>query len=275
MIGLNNERKIVCSLGGSGIISDETVDGGESIGSAGISIWDGRQGIASAKISSIQATSGHIDDEIHIFTQEELAQASVPADKILVAEEPSLLGQGVAQFLPFEANDWSAFKGTWGTVFPKRDGLHLVANHDSTGALAVLLGTEKWESYRLTYELKWRSGSNVVLVTRYQDNANYLAINIHDDYIRVEEYLNGRRSTVDESVRDYSDPKDRGNYSVSMKISVRQEGNKIAVFINDDKKLQINRSLKLSKAGLIGVKVWDKTEGKANVVLENFRADSI
>ena len=88
--------------------------------------------------------------------------------------------------------------------------------------------------------------------------------------------MNGKKHIIREVRRDYSDENDKGNYRKDLKVSLRQFGGKTSIFLGATKKIELKNSiLRIKEPGLVGIKIWDKDSGEANITLRSFRADSI
>lgn len=273
--GMDSSRIFACGINGMNYSSGVKIDEESSTGQIGYRVWDTAENTASAKIVRVKVSQNpltNLVNEDSLIIKEEEAGLE-ENDLVELDNLPLLLGADPLP-LPFLwlAEKWEK---TWGIMQLTQDGVKIRSDTKTTGGMMVLPGSQNWLDYKLSYKLDWIDGTNVVVVLRYQGNNNFLSINIHDDYIRVEELFNGKTRIIGESVRDFEDKNDLGNYAKDLDVVVRVYNNKISVFLNGSKKIETENPNRLPKTGLVGLKVWDKNRNEANVILRSFIAEQL
>lgn len=274
VFGVNENNVFGCGINENIYSSEVAIDTRYQNGQTGFRIWSPILGQAFLRINQVIAEKVKLSNLI-VRSDSDLEIDNF--NEVNSQEERTV--QEVKDIkLPFDWNsqvDEELWKSTWGTKEFLSSGIKIRASLDTTGGMMVLPGSQNWLDYKLSYKLDWIDGTNVVVVLRYQGNSNFLSINIHDDYIRVEELFNGKTRIIGESVRDFEDKGDLGNYAKDLDVVVRVYNNKISVFLNGSKKIETENPNRLPRTGLVGLKVWDKNRNEANVVLRSFIAEQL
>ncbi len=264
-IGKNKDEEFSCKVGKYIYVSSGVKLNPGTSGQVGFKVWDKESGKATVNIKSVTARKGEIDSSESVLVD---AQSIVSQKN---RSNPSSFP------IPYNWTSGSRdnWERNWGDIEQTNNGLLIQAPFDATGAFAVLPGSESWKSnFDLLFSLIWEAGSNVVFVYRYQDEKNYAAININDNYVRVEEITNGKTKVIEEKRRNLSNPEDNGFFVKSLKTKISLTESKVTFWMNGKKLLSVNQDKLVDQKGMVGIKVWDKNTGKSRVVVESLSVES-
>ena len=112
-------------------------------------------------------------------------------------------------------NSNKGWKNVFGNIIIEDSKLKLKAN-DNKEAITFLDGTDTWQDYVFTANVNWIKGNNIYLLARYRDENNYVSCNFSNSYIRVENNVNGEKTTLKE-IKRYFDG-DKKDFKIGIKV---------------------------------------------------------
>jgi hypothetical protein len=149
------------------------------------------------------------------------------------------------------------WKHNWGSGSLENNRLELAAGTTTTGAIAFLDGTHEWDDYAYTASAVRISGDFISLVSRFQNNNNYVSCWFSDREVKIMEKVGGVERTL-AKVRNTLESGDTGatlGMSVSGQTARCLEGQQVVASVSG-----IHREL--SKGG-IGFIAWDRVPNTA------------
>lgn len=174
-----------------------------------------------------------------------------------------------AKQLPYKSKTFGReWVRTWGEI-DKTAGLDLKASTGSAGAASFLDGSYLWRDYSFFADVNWKNSGQFSLVARHQDNDNYFACTFSEDFVAVEEKLNGEMKVMAREKNNIIFSKDNAWLGAQANEDV------INCFIGNT---IVARAVSVSPArrnGGIGFKTWDATLGLSEVVVKEIVVSDI
>lgn len=159
---------------------------------------------------------------------------------------------GHEKILPYtdEMNSDRGWLYNWGR-FQVESGVLEIFGKDSQGASGILDGAAFWENYTATVNLEWVSGGSGAIITRFQDNDNYLFCNFATNGIRMIQ----RKDGVERVIRGSTAPLalEGRAFSIGMKV----DGNHAQCLMDGAVVLDRPFIDGAPAKGGIGFKTWD------------------
>lgn len=281
-LGTDSRGFFSCGINDDVYSSEFSIDQLELVGQFGVRIWDPVKNNAVVEMSKLEILSQKVLAKAIPFSETSNSEGSTALPEAFDGQMVNIspFEKRAPIKLPFfwsyseSLNSSDNWYSVWGALENLSTGVKIRATKETTGAMVLFPGSQEWdrENYKMSYDLNWANGTNLVSILRYQNSENFLAINIHNDYVRLEEYYKGKRKVLEEVV---SSTGSEGNYKQYLNLVVRVNKNKISIFLDGKKKLESENPDRLPKNGLIGLKVWDKNRNEASVLVRSMNVDSI
>jgi hypothetical protein len=151
----------------------------------------------------------------------------------------------------------------WGEVLFENGSMLLKSNEQTTGSLAILNGTFDDADFNFRVEGSLMRGSNIVLLVKYIDEENYIALNLNNKYVRLEESIEGTRRIIEEIV---APTVFMAGENSNLMVSIN--GTQIDGYIDNKKVISGLTSGKLMN-GSIGIKSWDPIVNNSELVIKS------
>ena len=155
----------------------------------------------------------------------------------------------------------------WGSMIVSPKSFYLGATASTTGGSVFLDGTYTWADYRFDATISRFEGNTLSLLARLTDELNYVACNYSERSVAITQRLRGQNRVM---VRvALNTPATTGVLGIKVK------GNKVEC-IQDNKIIAYAYYLSpvLSQGG-VGIKIWAKENGMANVEIEDIEVTNI
>ncbi len=166
----------------------------------------------------------------------------------------ALLDNANAKTLPYKAqnieHEWSS---NWGSVTTQDGVLSLRARSDTSGAVALLNGSQSWQNYTLSMNVAGSSGDAISLIARYvSDSETFLTCAFTPGRIDLQAHENGVQTTLE------SAPIPAGTPLSELTMTV--DGASVSCTAGST---SVKTDVKSSfvHAGSTGVQIWGKTTG--------------
>jgi hypothetical protein len=237
-------NSVGCLVGDKVVIESGDVNQELNSGGIGLRVWG-----ASTTNNGIKLRSVDVDKEWKTNSNIVVVSSSAPK-KI--------------PYIVHSFNQDLGWINKWGDVWFEDDVLLLRANDKTTGSMAVLSGTEDWADYSFEVKGSLIRGSNIVLLARYVDDKNYIALNLGNKSIRFEQYANGVRTILSETL--LLNPVIAGE---DFTLSIRLENTHLDGYLNGKPILSTELNNKGLKQGGIGIKSWDALLDNSEVVVKS------
>lgn len=175
-----------------------------------------------------------------------------------------LLDSSETKYLPYEKSDFASdWNSNWGKVDPTANGLRLEATENTTGAAALLNGSEEWRNYSIDATVDWKNGSNISLISRYQsDSKTFLSCAFSKDHIVLEGHINGVQTTISSETYQFLEKDGAGLLSMSVKgrtASCSASGTILRAVTPEA----------FDHSGAAGIQIWDPAFNMAQADLTN------
>jgi peptidoglycan/xylan/chitin deacetylase (PgdA/CDA1 family) len=183
----------------------------------------------------------------------------------------SVLQSGMAKTLPYSdsfSSD-SGWRSTWGTVSVLNNTLQVDSLTTTTGAFAFLDGTRGLTDYLYTAQVNNANASTTVtLVSRYQDEDNYLSCSFSSDQVEIQERVGGVIKVLAQDKDSIILPQSSVSLGIFVGGSIVKcyEGSRAVTYV-------LNYDNALDSGG-VGVKIWNENLGVANISLSNITLTS-
>jgi peptidoglycan/xylan/chitin deacetylase (PgdA/CDA1 family) len=164
-----------------------------------------------------------------------------------------VLDQGRTKPLPysddFQANN--GWKYNWGNASIGDGKIRLWAATSTTGSITFLDGSHEWTDYFYAVSAERNAGQYVSLISRFQNESNYVTCWFSDDQVKITEKHNGAVRTLAQERNPIQDSVNAASLGMSVAGNVVRcfEGSRIITLAN-------NLSPDISKGG-IAFSVWD------------------
>ncbi len=197
------------------------------------------------------------------LTLEKINTANSPAaDTAVFAAEAAT----ATQKLPYkESFGFRGWETTWGSASTTDNGILLLrATASTTGAEAVLRGSEYWTDYAFTAELAASLNGSFSLFARHDGGKNFLSCNFAGENITIREHLDGNSTTTASAHVDLPT-----TFSVfkSTNVTMKAEGDRIVCSVTGaDDAVAIVNDPRLMRGG-IGVSIWHSVPGVTQLQL--------
>ncbi|MCK5061425.1 polysaccharide deacetylase family protein [Candidatus Parcubacteria bacterium] len=242
-----NGNRVECSLDNKIIAYSDELSNILISGGIGFKTWDEEKGNSELIVKHVR-----VDEEWNNTNQVIVIDPSAPKK------------------LPYEIsyfNQDQGWKATWGTLEYDDKKLVLKSGEKSTGCLIFLEGSKEWKNYFFEAKIDWQKGNNVLLVAKYKDDLNYVTFNISDNYFRIEEFVNGEK-TILEEIKDNIEL-----LKNNLNIGFRVNGNRLEGIIDDNMVIFIDNSQQEDKNGGIGFKIWDPNYNNSELIVKKIRIE--
>lgn len=177
-----------------------------------------------------------------------------------------VLAQTREKELPYLINQTFSPDQGWVAVWGGNDyenGLMTVeANYRSTGSLVFLNGTNSWQDYEFKSNVIWRKGSNFLVLVRYKDDMNYVAFNISDNTVRIEEKVNNVNKVLKEVKQNFNFPKE------NLDVMIRIKNNTLECLVENQSIATAETISHSFSSGGIGFKTWDQILYNSELVVK-------
>jgi peptidoglycan/xylan/chitin deacetylase (PgdA/CDA1 family) len=157
------------------------------------------------------------------------------------------------------------WKYNWGKATLENGKLQVVAGDTTTGSIAFLDGTHDWDDYFFTVSASQQAGEYTSLVSRFQDNENYVSCWFSDGEVKIVEKLNDQSRNlvkVRHTLRKTSNESQLG-MSVQGEVVRCFDGAEVVAQSGD-----LNPRL---SSGGIAISVWDEQVNNAAVIVRSLR----
>ena len=178
----------------------------------------------------------------------------------------SLLTSAHAKTLPysdvFSSN--AGWHSTWGITTMNDGTFNVMASTTTTGAFAFLDGTRGLQDYLYTAQVTVPNArTTVTLVSRYQDEGNYLSCSFDADQVQIQERVGGVIQTLSKIKNSVALPQSSVSLGIFVGGSIIKcyEGSRVAAYVT-------NYDNALSSGG-VGLKIWEKDLGVAQMAVSN------
>ncbi|MFZ1626415.1 MAG: polysaccharide deacetylase family protein [Candidatus Moraniibacteriota bacterium] len=180
-------------------------------------------------------------------------------------------GDNLRQKFPYLINrfdDSSNWENKWGNVVFDNGEMLLQANEETNGSLAILSGTFNEYNFNFAIEGTLVDGSSVVLLSRYIDEDNYVAMNLNEKYVRLEENINGKRHILKE-IRLNNILTKEVKFSASLNI----DGRTVGGYVDGKKIISAELDGKNQNTGSIGLKAWDSNKNVSSLIITSVHVE--
>lgn len=174
------------------------------------------------------------------------------------------LEKGRPKQLPFYT-DFAKDRGwekTWGKQIVAKNKLELTTDN-SEGGSVILDGSYNWKDYNFTADIDWDMGDSFTLIARYIDGNNYVACNITDETISVQEIDDAINRNLSIATSQFLLRK-----GVSFKAGLKVIKDEIECSINEETIVNAKINPKFIQGG-IGFKNWAVSEGNSRVYVKS------
>jgi peptidoglycan/xylan/chitin deacetylase (PgdA/CDA1 family) len=171
------------------------------------------------------------------------------------------LDNGKDKIIPI-TDDFSndiGWKNNWGKYSIEQNQMYLEADENSSGSSVFLDGTRSLKNYLYSLDVIWKKGSNLSLMSHYNDSKNYVVCNFSNSRVRIEKYTNGVPKILSDS-ENFLDVATTSSVTLSMLV----DGDFSKCLIGQ--KVVAYATIPDSDGG-VGIKVWDKVLGDAAIVI--------
>jgi len=175
--------------------------------------------------------------------------------------------------LPYQANTFPTWKGTWGSVTTTSSGtLRISATQGASGAEAIFPDGSEWTNYRYSASVIVSNG-DITLISRYVDKDNFIGCTFNANWIGITERVNGvSRTVASATLPELSTSNFFPKYtSVAMRVSGKSIGC-IEIGENDNLSYTLSDNSPLMK-GTVGIETFGP--GGATLELRDVRVVGI
>lgn len=166
----------------------------------------------------------------------------------------------------FEKNN--GWRSMWGElVF--NDGKNMILRTTSTNSSAALFldGTSEWRARNFFADIYTHKGESFTLLTRFQDDNNFIACIYTDKAIRLEETIDGKRAVRAEKMIKNK------LIGTTRNVGIKLEGTKGSCFLDNKNLVTGQLSTSHLDRGGIGFKAWDPTPVNSEVEIKKVYAE--
>lgn len=178
----------------------------------------------------------------------------------------SVLHNGMPKTLPytdsFEGN--GGWRSVWGELSFENGALNLKATPELSGNAAILDGTGNLKNYAFTITGHSPSGTGTVLWARFRDGDNNVACNFDNNFIHIEEVVNGTHRVVKGLREPSQNLFPEGRFSLGIEVNDRHA----KCLINDQVVLESDFLDPTLAQGGVGIKIWEGSPGVAALSIE-------
>jgi len=173
--------------------------------------------------------------------------------------------KGSAKSLPYSlrVTRWNGWTATRDRFEIGENTMTMGSGENNTGTVAFLDGSLHWTDYLFDTNVDWKKGSNFSLLSRFQNDSNYLSCNFSNGSIRLEQKINDETIILEQ--KKISLPADKTNLDLAMKI----EANSASCGFNDQDLLFSNNIDGRLSHGGIGLKTWDPIIGNSEIIVKS------
>lgn len=158
----------------------------------------------------------------------------------------------------------------WGPYAFSKGSLSLRTSPEETGSAIVLDGTRGWRNYRVRLSVEAPRRNGVYVWIRFQGNAQHAGCNFGNGYIHVEETLSDETSVI-KGVRADDIVIPSGRFTVEARV----EGRTLTCTLNDGPTVTSEFLDPALDTGGIGIKIWDREKGRAQLIVRDLSVDPI
>lgn len=172
--------------------------------------------------------------------------------------------------LPYTSSSFNDWIAVWGKLSTSTENtLQLKASQDTNGAQAVLVNSNSWTNYRVNYSALVGQG-NIILISRYVDENNFLACNFSGKYIEIIQKLNGVSNVLEYVTLSDVPYTQYFNDQLNVSMTVNKKTVGCLLVGNEDNVISTKVSDTLLKGG-IGVQTWANSVGVARIDLKSVK----
>ncbi len=181
------------------------------------------------------------------------------------------LERGRQKSLPYtddfkKNNGWVSI---WGNIKKENNELIMEPIKNENGSSTYLDGTYAWGDYKISTNVEIKKGSTFTITSRFQDIDNYLECNFINDYVTIEQKVNGKTKqlAIKKQGKQFIIPSAQLQLSMSVKGQTANCSINGKVAISTDK---VNSSL--SHGGVI-MKTWDFDKNNSEIIIKKASFD--
>ncbi len=183
----------------------------------------------------------------------------------------TLLDVGKEKSFPYFDNfeEYRGWTKTWGRLTLGNNSIILDSNASTTGSSAFLDGTYLWQNYIFQADVNLMKGQVFSLTARYKDDKNYTACSFSDKVIKVEQVLNGEKTTLSELKGDFV------FIGKNRKVGIGVYDNVINCYLDDKITMKGYNLDKGLDHGGIGFKTWDSQVNNSELIVKEVSVEEI
>lgn len=191
-----------------------------------------------------------------------------------VVEKITLIDKNKDIALPYNvSNGFIGWKSTWGLGTTTEEGYYRIsAIASTTGAEAVLVGSENWFDYSYNINFNVNRNGTFSMLGRFVDENNFIACTFSADAVSIQQRLNGVSTNLATArIKILQE----GSVYISTQVNMKVIGNKISCSGTggEDVVATINES-KFLKGG-IGLAIWHSVPNISQLELREVTVNSL
>lgn len=167
--------------------------------------------------------------------------------------------------LPFR-DEFKGYMGwikSWGRMDLVDNKLFFGAQNNSTGGLVFLDGTYQWGDYRVDATVDFLRGQTFSLLSRYQDNENYISCVYTPEYVRLVRVVGGKQELISDTKSGV------GIIGSEKNIGMVVSGNNAGCFANGETLVWKEELSDIPKYGGIGFGSWDPEKNNSEMSIRS------
>jgi len=158
---------------------------------------------------------------------------------------------------------------SWGESRIINNTLLMKSNDKTEGSLTYLNGAYNWTDYSFRARGNWVEGNNIMLLARYQDDANYVVFNISDHMVRIEQVVNGKAEVLKEERQELNLSKE------DIEIGFKVYKDNIECYLNNKLVISTNGLNPNLANGGVGFKTWDPQLNNSELIINKFEVEKL
>ena len=184
------------------------------------------------------------------------------------------LDGGEPKTLPFQSADsnTAGWVRTWGMAFNEPDGtLNLKASTSTTGALALLDGTELWKNYEFDASINWTNAQNISIIGYFNKNLDaqaYLECSFSNGAVDL-------RQNTSDGVKILTRAKDASIISgANQKMGINFVGGYVECLWNGGIVATAPLPANAPRSGGPSIEAWSPTAGQTSITVKSVSVKS-